>query len=161
MRLQPAGPGTKCGLRAAVLVLLAGLLALAVFGCEKAPPQVRLGDVVDFWVPDHDGGSYHPKGPLDSVVASYDTASGHSFDSDTTPDFFAEMVLRGGTIIQLQFSSQFPADCVLVSVTSAPTAAAADVPWAGTWYHARAPGLLKALRELVGSRLDLTALDTR
>ena len=142
---------------AVVAALLVPLLALALTSCAADPPRIALGDVVDFWVApakasEADAPLYRPSDPLDSIIEAYNQASGDSFYSETTPSLMVQMLLRDVTTIGLSFSSQFPDDHLLVSVSPGDTKE-------GVWCKVKAPGLLEAVQELAGDHLDRRVLE--
>ena len=121
-----------------VLVCLLAMLALVACDEGPAPPDISADDIVGFEVGSRQTGS------LDALLAAYNQALPHTFNTETTPTPLATLRLQDGSRIQLQFSDIFPRDCVLVCVgLERPS----DTD---TFYEIKAPGLLAAVCELGG-----------
>jgi hypothetical protein len=131
---------TRCRLATiATLILVAILIGSSLTGCsdKPSPPEIGLDDVASFEI-----GVCRTRS-IASVVDAYDHATPRSFNTETTPQPLATLHLRDGRVIQFQFSTMFPRDCVLTFVGHM---AQAD----GTFYMLEAPGLLTAVCRLGG-----------
>ena len=79
-------------------------------------PDIAEADIVGFGigVGDHPSGTIEgerlpePDQLLDRLVAAYNAADGARWQVDTTPSLFVSIDLVDGTLLSLQFSSQYP-----------------------------------------------------
>jgi hypothetical protein len=156
--------------RAYGLVLSIGLSAMLASvtlvsgGCTADPPRVVYDDVVDFWVTpamaSEPGYPFYHLGERPYVlVEQYNQASGHSFDHNSPVMLRAGIVLKDGTTIRLEFSEEWPEDCVLVYVdppgkSPQPLGSGQPaVPQGETPYEAKAPALAITVFNTVGQHL--------
>ena len=152
-------------IKLSVAFVAAVILVLGLLGCTADPPRVVYQDVVDFWVtpvkasePDYPF-YYLGERPY-FVVENYNRASGHSFDHDAPTMLRAGIVLKDGTTIRLEFSEEWPGDCVLVYVdppgkkpepleAGRPAVSQEDTP-----YEAKAPGLAVTVFNIAGQHMN-------
>ena len=99
--------------------------------------MISLDDVASFEI------GARPTGSFALVLGAYNHAKPRSFDTETTPEPLATLHLRDGSVVQLQFSTQFPRDCVLAYVGDRDQAT-------GSFYTLEAPGLLAAVCQAAG-----------
>jgi hypothetical protein len=140
-------------------------LTLGSLACTADPPRIVYQDVVDFWVTpvkasELDYPFYYLGERPYFVVENYNRASGHSFDHGAPTMLRAGIALKDGTTVRLEFSKEWPEDCLLVYVdppgrkpepleTRQLAVSQEDTP-----YEAKAPGLAVLVFNIAGQHIN-------
>lgn len=152
--------------RCCLAIIAIGALTMGTIGCAADPPRIARESVAGFWVtpakmdePDYP--FYRLGGRPRLLIEMYNRASGHSFNHEGSVRLRAGFVLQDGTTIRLEFSDQFPRDCLLVYLD--PPGAKTEPLYAGqpgtaplgkTQYEVKSPGLAALVYNLAGQHID-------